>query len=71
MNEEKQKITRKYKEKEITFERKRKAINQDTQKQIRISTELLQKINKKIAEDSQVKDFSSLVRTLIEKYLEK
>ena len=44
MTEEKQKITRKYKEKEITFERKRKAINQDTQKQIRISTELLQKI---------------------------
>lgn len=69
--EEKQKITRKYKEKEITFERKRKAINQDTQKQIRISTELLQKIDEKIAKDSKVKDFSSLVRILLTEYLER
>lgn len=66
-----QKITRKQKEKEITFERREKPINFDMQKMIRFSSKQYEKVMQKISIDDEVKDFSSLVRSLLDEYLEK
>ena len=65
-----QTFTRKYPDREITVTRKRKAINYDVIKQIRISSEMIEQINERLAEDKETKDFSSLVRSLLDEYLE-
>lgn len=68
-----QTITRKYANKTITFERKRKAINQDAKKQIRISKELVSQVEEKLeamkVHEKEYSDFSSLVRFLLEEWL--
>ena len=69
-NNEVHTFTRKYSDREITVTRKRKPINYDVIKQIRISSEMMEQINERLAEEKDVKDFSSLVRNLLEEYLE-
>lgn len=63
-------FTRVYQDREITVTRRKKPINYDIKKQIRISSEMMEQINERLEEEKDVKDFSSLVRGLLEEYLE-